>query len=60
MKVPARHREVAEQLRLIAQPRGDQVHHRHRRGLDPLHVAVDGEQRGAEQFAPVLLRRGTQ
>jgi len=34
------------------------VHYWHRRGLDPLHMAGDGEQGGAEQLAAVLLRGG--
>ena len=49
MKLTARHREIAEQVRLIREARGDQVHDRHRRGFDALHLAVDDEQCQAEQ-----------
>jgi len=51
MKVPARRREIAKQVRLIRQPRGDHVHDRHGRGLDVLDVAGDDEQGGTEQGA---------
>ena len=55
MKILARDGEIAEQVRLVLQPRGNQVHDRHGRGFDALHKAVHGEQRRAEQFAAVLL-----